>query len=87
MLPPPAPIDIYRKRLNLTTTTAETLLDLHAQDSKKDFRLHEGYFHPYDGPLAQYGVALPLGYFFWAFNLVPSWAMMLGVSFLSRTMM
>lgn len=87
MLPAPAPIDIYRKRLNLTLTTPQTYLDLYAQDSKEDFRLYDGWFHPFDGPVAKNGLAVPAGYFFWIFNAIPSWAMMLGISFLSRTMM
>ena len=87
MLPQPAAIDVYVKRLNLTSTTPQTLLDLQAQGSKDGFRLHDGYFHPFDGPLAKNNLAVPAGYLFWFFNAVPSWALMLGVSFLSRTMM
>ncbi|KAK3684228.1 hypothetical protein B0T22DRAFT_484006 [Podospora appendiculata] len=87
MLPQPAPVDVYWKRMNLTTTTSQDILDLYAKDDKKDFYLIKGYFHPFDGQLAQYGLAVPLGYFLWIMNVIPSWAMMLGVSFLSRTMM
>jgi hypothetical protein len=87
MLPRPAPIEIYRKRLNLTTTTSQTFLDLHAAESKEGFKLHDGWFHPYDGPLAQNNLAIPAGYFFYYFNMVPSWAFMLIVSFVSRTFM
>ncbi|KAK3946440.1 hypothetical protein QBC46DRAFT_369784 [Diplogelasinospora grovesii] len=87
MLPPPAPVDVYWKRLNLTTTTAQTLLDFHAQDAKKNFHLIDGYFHPVDGLLAKNGLAVPLGYFFWVLNAIPSWGMMLVVSFISRAMM
>lgn len=87
MLPPPAPIDVYLKRFNLSSTTSQTFLDVHAKDNKDDFYHHDGYFHPFDGVLAQNHLAVPIGYIFWLFNAVPSWAMMLGVSFLSRTMM
>lgn len=89
MLPRPAPVDIYLKRLNLTSTTSKTLLDIQASENKEalGFSLHDGYFHPFDGVLAQNGLALPLGYFFWILNVVPSWAMMLGISFLSRSIM
>lgn len=86
MLPSPAPIDIYVRRLNLTSTTAQTLLDLQASGSKETFKLHDGYFHPYDGFLAKNGLAVPVGYLFWAFNLVPSWGLMLVVSFVSRSL-
>ena len=87
VLPPPAETDIYIKRLNLTTTDSKTLLDLYASEDKSAFKKHDGYFHPLDGPLAKNGLAVPLGYLLWAFNAVPSWMMMLGVSFISRSMM
>jgi len=87
MLPPPAKINLYQRRLNLTTTTSETLLDLHSQESKEGFRLYEGYFHPIDGVLATRGLAVPIGYALWALNIVPSWLMMLVISFVSRSMM
>jgi hypothetical protein len=88
MLPRPAPINIYGRRLNMTSTTTKTFLDFHAQaDRRQDFGLYESYFHPYDGVLTQYGAAVPIGYILHFFSVVPSWAMMLGISFLSRSMM
>ncbi|KAK0634519.1 hypothetical protein B0T17DRAFT_586306 [Bombardia bombarda] len=87
MLPAPAPIDVYWRRLNLTTTTSQDLLDLQASGSKDSFHLIDGYFHPFDGVLAKNNVAVPLAYALWGLNAVPSWAMMLIVSFLSRTLM
>jgi hypothetical protein len=87
MLPAPAPIDIYLKRLNLTTTTSQTLVDLHSADRNEAFKRLDGYFHPFDGPLAKYGLAVPVGYVFWVFSLVPSWMLMLAISFISRTFM
>lgn len=88
MVPQPAEIDIWRKRLNLTTTTSQTFVDLYAADRADEFQLyHDGWFHPFDGPFAKYNAAVPIGYFFWIFNQIPSWAMMIGVSFLSRRMM
>lgn len=65
ILPRPAPVDIYLKRLNLTTTTAQTFVDYHAAGNKDNFKLHDGYFHPYDGPFAQFGLSTGIGYFFW----------------------
>ncbi|KAL1883071.1 hypothetical protein VTK73DRAFT_9997 [Phialemonium thermophilum] len=87
MLPPPAPVNIYRRRFNMSSTTADDFVDLYAQDVKKEFYPYTGYFHPFDGPLAKNGLAVPIGYVLWAFNAIPSWAMMLGISFLSRSMM
>lgn len=88
MLPEPAPIDIYIKRLNLTTTTPDTIVDLFQNRAdKSQFKKKDGYFHPFNGELAQYGVAVPVAYLLWGLSVVPSWAMMLGISFISRTMM
>ncbi|KAH8899714.1 hypothetical protein GQ53DRAFT_325298 [Thozetella sp. PMI_491] len=87
ILPQPAPINIYLKRLNLTSTTAQTFLDYHTEGVHETFKLHDGYFHPYDGPIAKSGLSVPVGYFFWIFNLIPSWAFMIGISMLSRRVM
>ncbi|KAJ2895539.1 uncharacterized protein MKZ38_006389 [Zalerion maritima] len=86
MLPPPADIDIHLKRLNFTTTTSEDILDL-VNNGKHKMKLHEGAFHPFHGWVQEYGLALPLGYLFWILNVVPSWAFMLIMSFVSRSFM
>jgi len=82
---PPAPVDIRLIHLNATTTTAKTLTDLHSSAEWKKTPLYEGYFHPFDGPIAKYGLALPLGYLFWVLSVVPSWLFMIVISFVSRT--
>ncbi|KAF4471575.1 hypothetical protein FALBO_1508 [Fusarium albosuccineum] len=87
MLPAPAPIDIYKKRLNLTTTSSDDLVNLQASGSKEEFSLVDGWFHPFNGKAVELGVAVPFGYIMWAFGLVPNWLFMLVVSFGSRTMM
>jgi len=84
---PPAPVDIRTVYLNSTTTNVKTFTDLHSSKSWKEKPLYEGYFHPFDGPLAQYGLAVPLGYVFWVFAVVPSWMFMIGISFISRNIM
>ena len=87
MLPSPAPIDVYWKPLNLSTVTTQTVLDLQAKPPKENFHLIQGYFHPFDGTLAKYNLAVPIGYVLWALGAVPSWAMMVFVSFISRSFM
>ncbi|OAA63069.1 hypothetical protein ISF_04945 [Cordyceps fumosorosea ARSEF 2679] len=86
MLPEPAAIDIYKRRLNMTTTTADDLVTLQAK-GKKSFELLDSWFHPFNGKLAELGLSIPVGYAFWAFSLVPNWAFMLIVSMVSRTIM
>ncbi|TFA99427.1 hypothetical protein CCMA1212_008783 [Trichoderma ghanense] len=86
MRPKPAPIDIYKKRLNLTTVTSDELVELHEAGDKKDWTLINSWFHPFNGKARELGLATPFGYFLWVFNLLPQWAFMLIVSFLSRSM-
>ncbi|RFU28000.1 hypothetical protein B7463_g8340, partial [Scytalidium lignicola] len=82
---PPAPVDIHHWNLNATTTTAKTFQDLRSSGEWKNKPAYEGYyFHPFNGLLAQYNLAVPLGYFFWGFSIVPSWLFMIIVSFFSR---
>jgi len=83
----PAPVNVHIIHLNTTTTSVKTLTDLHSTKSWKNKVAYEGYFHPFDGPLAQYGVAVPLGYFLWIFAVIPSWMFMIGISFISRNIM
>lgn len=79
------PVDVRVKGLNSTSTDVKTFTNLHATSDWKSLKLHDGYFHPFDGPLAQYGLAVPLGYLFWFFNIVPSWLFMILISFASRS--
>lgn len=83
----PAPVNVRILGLNTTTTSVKTFTDLHSLQTWKEKPLYEGYFHPFDGVLAQNGIAVPLGYVLWVFSVVPSWMMMISISFLSRTFM
>lgn len=84
---PGSPVPIITVPLNTTTTTVSTFTDLRATKSYKEKKPYEGWFHPFDGELAQYGAAVPVGYVLWFFAVVPSWMFMIGISFLSRTIM
>ena len=87
ILPSPAPVDIYKKRLNLTTTTSSDLVALNSAKSKEDWTLLDSWFHPFNGKATEFGLSVPYAYAMWAFNLVPNWLFMLVVSFASRSMM
>lgn len=87
MLPAPAVIDIHSKRLNWTTTTSDTFMELYKSGSREDFKVKDGVFHPFDGFFAQNGLSTPVGYFLWIFTVIPSWAFMVIFTFLSRTTM
>ncbi len=73
--------------LNRTTVTAPEIAALSLQEKYKEKEPYEGFFHPFDGPLAKYGLSIPVGYIIWGFSAIPSWAFMIGVSFISRQMM
>jgi len=87
VLPLPAKVNVRSKGLNTTTTTVKTFTDLHASKAWKEQIPYEGLFHPFDGFFAKNGLAVPIGYFFWVFAIIPSWMFMIGVSFLSRSIM
>jgi hypothetical protein len=87
MLPEPAPIDIYKKRLNLSTVTPDDIVELKNKPRPETMELLESRFHPFDGQITKTGLAIPIAYALWGFSLVPSWAVMLVISLVSRTMM
>ncbi|PHH59682.1 hypothetical protein CDD81_2684 [Ophiocordyceps australis] len=87
MLPPPAPITIYSKRLNLTTTTSDGLVALHSAGNKEGWTEVDSWFHPFNGIATELGLSVPYAYIVWAFKLIPNWLFMLIVSFASRSMM
>ena len=90
-LPVPAPdqskpaTTIHIVKLNTTTVTAKDILEIHTKKTYEKVPVHEGWFHPFDGQLAQYGLNVPAGYALWAFSLLPSWTFMVLISFISRT--
>lgn len=74
-------------RVNRTSVTAPDIAAIHLQEKYKETEPYDGVFHPIDGALARFGVQIPVGYVIWGFSKIPSWAFMVGVSFLSRTLM
>ena len=91
LLPAPAPVDIMTKRVNLTTVSGQDVVDYYTATNRTaaGWRTvsQDGYFHPTEGTFAKLGLSVPLGYLFWGLNIIPSWGMMLIVSFASRYMM
>ncbi|KAK2768502.1 hypothetical protein FQN54_000357 [Arachnomyces sp. PD_36] len=78
---------LHFKYLNATTVTPEKIYEVHAEKTYLNNPAYDGAFHPFDGFLAQNGLSLPVGYILYGFSVVPSWMFMIGVSFLSRTIM
>ncbi|EEH40624.2 hypothetical protein PAAG_02600 [Paracoccidioides lutzii Pb01] len=82
---PATPIHVVR--LNATTVDAETIYKIHSEKTWKKNGPYNSIFHPVDGTLAQYGLNVPLGYVLFGLGMVPSWLLMVVISFASRTLM
>lgn len=78
---------IYINYFNVTTSTAGDIVALHSGKKYLDGILYEGYFDPFDGQLAKLGLNKAVGYALYGIGLVPSWAFMIVVSMVSRTIM
>lgn len=85
--PEPQPVDVRLQRFNGTSVTASDFVKIHTTKSWKEVEPYVGYFHPFDGEVAKYGVGAPIGWFLWIFNVLPNWAFMLLVSMMSRSFM
>ena len=73
--------------LKTNDTSAQDIVKIHSEKAYEKVSPYEGVFHPIDGTLAQLGLLKPIGYVFYGFSAVPSWLFMIGISFLSRTIM
>ena len=78
---------IHIVSLNTTTTTAKEIVQIHTQKAYEKTPVYEGAFHPFDGWLAQFGLNTVLAYVVTVFGLIPSWAFMIIISFVSRNVM
>jgi len=79
-------IPLHVVYLNHTTVTPETIYQIHSEKTYTKVAPYDGALHPFDGWLARFGLNVPLGYVMYAFGAVPSWLMMVIISFVSRTM-
>ncbi|MCJ1353177.1 MAG: hypothetical protein MMC33_003162 [Icmadophila ericetorum] len=78
---------IHITKLNTTTTTTQEILQIHTEKKYEETPVYEGYMHPFDGQLTQFGLNVPVGYIMYGFSVVPSWVFMIGISMFSRTLM
>lgn len=84
---PRLPYSLHIVALNSTTVTPETIYKIHSEQTYQNVPLYDGALHPFDGWLAQYGLNVPLGYLMFGFSAVPTWVVMIAVSYFSRTYM
>ncbi|EGE79473.1 hypothetical protein BDDG_02413 [Blastomyces dermatitidis ATCC 18188] len=78
---------VHMSRVNTTSVDAEAIYKVHSEKTWENKPAFDGTFHPVDGKLAQYGLSVPFGYVMYYVGMVPSWLMMVGISFISRTFM
>jgi hypothetical protein len=83
-----APVPVVRYQpLNRTSTTTETFKTLLVDNEIEKVAPYEGFFHPFNGEIQKFGLALPYAYITWGFSKMPSWLPMILVSFFSRSFM
>jgi len=85
---PKTPLRIVN--LNTTTVTADEIVTLarSAPNSRiQDIKTYDGELHPVDGWLAKLGLQYYFGMVIEVMGSTPSWAIMIGISFLSRQFM
>jgi hypothetical protein len=83
-----APVPVVRYQpLNRTTTTTETYKKLIVDNEIVDVAPYEGLFHPFNGELQKFSLAIPYGYVTWGFSKMPGWMPMILVSMFSRSFM
>ncbi|KAF2202085.1 hypothetical protein GQ43DRAFT_392898 [Delitschia confertaspora ATCC 74209] len=85
----PAPTVRYipLSRNATVTAVASNITRLVANKEYENYEPYEGYWHPFNGLLAQYGLAMPIGYVLWGFSKMPSWLPMILISLMSRGFM
>lgn len=78
---------VYYLPLNRTSISAADIAAIYTEKNFEKSTPYEGFFHPFDGTLAKTGLAIPFGWVVYGFSVMPSWALMIGISFFSRTFM
>ena len=78
---------IYINYFNVTESTAGDMVALHSGKKYEEGILYDGWFDPFDGQLAKLGLNKVVGYVLYGTGLVPSWAFMIVISMVSRTIM
>lgn len=78
---------IHVVHFNASTVTAQDFVNVHKLAKYRDTPAVDSWFHPFDGLVRQYGLQTPVAYVLYVFGAVPSWSIMLAVSFMSRQFM
>lgn len=73
--------------LNRTTTDTEKIKKLIIGNEIAEIEPYWGPFHPFNGTMFEYGLAMPYGQVTYWFSKMPSWLPMVLISFVSRSFM
>jgi len=84
---PPSPLYIHGMNISTISATEIAKIPSTSVSSYLQTEEYKGEYHPIDGSLVKYHVMMPLGYLLWGFASIPSWLMMIGISFVSRKIM
>ncbi|KIV87126.1 hypothetical protein PV11_02694 [Exophiala sideris] len=86
---PQAKTPLHIIPFNFTSTTTTTIVEIPSRSKSTYLGEDEytGLLHPFDGLLAKFGLQQPFGYVMWGLGIMPSWVMMIGISFISRQIM
>lgn len=78
---------LYIVNLNTTAVTSEGIFKIHSQKNYQARPAYEGIMHPTDGFLARTKLNIAMGYVIYGLGMIPNWLFMIGISFMSRTLM
>lgn len=81
------PTHITVHYFNLTTVSNADITRLHTRKEYLHAERYEGALHPFDGWVQRSGLVVPMAWALWGLSKVPSWAFLVGMSFVSRRFM
>ncbi|KAI1614763.1 PTH2 family peptidyl-tRNA hydrolase [Exophiala viscosa] len=86
---PQAKTPLHIKPLNFSETSTTSIVEIPSRSKSTYLKEDEytGLLHPFDGLLSKFGLQQPFGYVMWGLGVMPSWVMMIGISFVSRQVM
>lgn len=86
----PQPLSPMRElKINITDiqTSQFTSIPRGGESRYLEYPEYTGVLHYIDGAAVKYQLLMPIGWVIWGFGAMPSWALMIGISFFSRQYM
>lgn len=73
--------------LNTTSIDSSEIMEIHTKQKYLEQAPYEGIFHPFNGFIHHYHLGDTVGYIMYSFSRIPTWASMIVVSLVSRSLM